>query len=283
MRKRVPRRTGHSINTASALPSPMQSASGHGRVLTIASHPDLSDPSTRLLMPTAEQGPFLPFDRFAQTVAMRAESLGRHPHLAEEVVVYVLEGSVRHEGEDGSPTVLGPGSVVVLTAHDEIRHALIPEAGTVGASARWLSIVLRLPWHTEPPPTALQIRDAGEATEGIEGVTQRPLVGRLARADSSMGLECTDLEFTRRHDLRFPVGLDRRGVAYVLRGTGSIEKQTIAAGQGALLDHVGLVTLSGTTGFRVFLSTVPVSGDERTDDSVEGRITTAEYPGDRGL
>lgn len=67
-----------------------------------------------------------------------------------------------------------------------------------------------------------------------------------------------------------------------MRGTGTIEKLSIGAGQGALLDHVGFVTLSGTPGFRVFLATAPVSGDERTDDSVEGRITTAEYPGDAG-
>src|SRR5687768_1762565 len=124
-----------------------------GRVVIVSSHHELDDPSTRLLMPTAEQGPFLPFDRFAETVATGRGSRGRHPHLAEEVVAYILEGFVRHAGGEDPSTVLGPGSVLVLTAHEEIRHELSMDAGTKDGNARWLSLVLRIPWHTEQPPT----------------------------------------------------------------------------------------------------------------------------------
>src|SRR6266566_3910927 len=141
----------------------------HGRVMIRSSHEDLSDPTSHLLMPTAEQGPFPPFDRFAETVTTRRMQVGLHPHLAEEVVAYVLDGSVHHEDGAGTHTVLFPGSVLVVTAHQEIRHELTMQPTQEGRSARWLSIVLRLPWHTEAPPTSIQIKDAGDATESRDG------------------------------------------------------------------------------------------------------------------
>jgi len=47
----------------------MTGKSQPGRVIIRSSHEDLSDPTAHLLMPTAEQGPFPPFDRFAESVA----------------------------------------------------------------------------------------------------------------------------------------------------------------------------------------------------------------------
>src|SRR5881296_2687150 len=82
----------------------------HGLVLIRSSHEDLSHPTSHLLMPTAEQGAFPPFDRFAETVATRRTQVGLHPHLAEEVVAYVLDGYVHHEDGRGTHTVLAPGS-----------------------------------------------------------------------------------------------------------------------------------------------------------------------------
>ena len=103
-----------------------------------SSHEDLSDPTSHLLMPTAEQGPFPPFDRFAETVATKRIQVGLHPHLAEEVVAYVLDGYVHHE-DGGTHTVLSPGSVLVVTAHQEIRHELTMQPSQEGRSARWQS------------------------------------------------------------------------------------------------------------------------------------------------
>src|SRR2546423_15320579 len=91
-----------------------------GVVMIRSSHEDLSDPTSHLLMPTAEQGPFPPYDRFAETVATSRMQLGLHSHLAEEVVTYVLDGSVHHEDGGGPHTVLSPGSVLVITAHQGV-------------------------------------------------------------------------------------------------------------------------------------------------------------------
>src|SRR5438876_7139870 len=229
----------------------------HGLVMIRSRHEDLSDPTSHLLLPTAEQGPFPPFDRFAETVATKRMQVGLHPHLAEEVVAYVLDGYVHHEDGGGTHTVLSPGSVLVVTAHQEIRHELTMQPSQEGRSARWLSIVLRLPWHTEAPPTSIQIKDAGDATESLDGTMRRPVVGSLARAETFMQPECTGIEFTREADVSVPIHHGRRGVAYVLRGSGMIEKKPIEMGHGALFGNVARLALYGSPGFRVFLATVP--------------------------
>src|SRR6058998_384065 len=177
----------------------------HGLVMIRSSHEDLSDPTSHLLMPTAEQGAFPPFDRFAETVATRRMRVGLHPHLAEEVVAYVLDGYVHHEDGRGTHTVLFPGSVLVVTAHTEIRHNLTMQPSQQGRNARWLSIVLRLPWHTEAPPNAVQVKDAGDAVESPDGTVRRAVVGPLARAETFMGLECTDIEFAREAEASFSI------------------------------------------------------------------------------
>lgn len=234
-----------------------------GSVVIRSSHEDLSDPTSHLLIPTAEQGPFPPFDRFAETVATTRLRLGFHPHLAEEVINYVLDGSVHHEDGSGAHAVLHAGSVLVVTAHHEIRHELTMQPAEPGRRARSLSIVLRLPWHTERPPTSIRITEAGDATEGLDGIVQRPVVGPLARAETFVGLECTDIEFTRESDLSFPIDGKRRGLAYVLGGVGRIEKLPVETGHGALMENLSRVAVYGSPGFRVFLATVPVPESER--------------------
>src|SRR5438445_6748203 len=229
----------------------------HGQVVIRSRHEDLDEPKSHLLMPTVEQGPFLPFERFAETLATRRTQLGLHPHRAEEVVTYVLDGYVHHEDGSGTHTVLAPGSVLVVTAHTEIRHDLTMQPSQQGRNARWLSIVLRLPWHTEAPPNALQVKDAGEVVEAPDGTTRRPVTGPLARAETFMGLESTDIEFSREAEASFSIARKRRGVAYVLRGAGMIEKSGVEKGQGALIENVRRLSRRGWPDLRVLPATFP--------------------------
>jgi len=169
----------------------------------------------------------------------------------------VLDGYVHHEDSIGTHTVLAPGSELVITAQAEIRHGLTMQPSQQGRNARWLSIVLRLPWHTEAPPNALQVKDAGDAVEAPDGTIRRPVTGPLARAETFMGLECTDIEFAREAEASFSIDRKRRGVAYVLRGSGMIEKSGVDKGQGATFENVTRLSMRGSPDFRVFLATVP--------------------------
>ena len=83
---------------------------------------DDSDITARILFPTREREPFLPFERFAESVATSRKKGDLHAHLGQEVVTYVLEGHIEHEYGAGVHDNLTEGSILVLTASDEVRH-----------------------------------------------------------------------------------------------------------------------------------------------------------------
>src|SRR5438128_980845 len=208
---------------------------------------DASDVTTRLLFPTSQQGPWSPFERFAETIATARKKEGLHSHSAEEVVVYVLEGYVDHDSDAGQPATLTQWSVLVLTAHESIRHELVMQKGR---SARWMSIVLRLPWHAEPPPTSVQIKTAGDPIEAADGTVQRPAVGSHARADSFTHIECADIAFAKEGTAFFRLGQTQRSVAYVLSGSGIVGTEHRDPRRGAALESGSGFSLHGTPGSR---------------------------------
>src|SRR5437762_12029058 len=114
-----------------------------------------SDITARILFPTREKEPFLPFERFAESVATSRKKGDLHAHLGQEVVTYVLEGTVDHEYGAGVHDTLTPGAILALTASEEVRHALTMEKGH---TARWLSIVAGLPAPAASAPPSLTIR-----------------------------------------------------------------------------------------------------------------------------
>jgi redox-sensitive bicupin YhaK (pirin superfamily) len=248
------------------MPSPRKARSltvAHGEI-------DASDKTTSLLFPSREHGPWLPFERFAETMTTSRSKLGRHSHQAEEVVIYLVEGEVDHMDGSGRREALTPGSVAVLTAHEEVSHDL---EMLKGKRARWLSVVVRLPWHTEPPPTAIQVKMAGDATEQSDGTIQRPIVGPLARAEGSSGLECTDIEFARQATSFIRLGRDRRAVAYVLNGSGMIDDVPLKSGSGALLENMSAVAIGGGPGYRIVFASVPIPAPhEDPPDAVPRRV-----------
>src|SRR5207253_9146887 len=103
---------------------------------------DAADPPAHLPFPTRDEQPFLPFQRFAESMATSRRKGEMHPHHGEEVIQYVREGYIDHEDGSGTHTSLTEGSLLVLTARNEVQHALRMERGR---TARWLSIVVRLP------------------------------------------------------------------------------------------------------------------------------------------
>src|SRR5207249_7193601 len=83
---------------------------------------DASDTTAHLLFPTRDEQPFLPFQRFAESMATSRRKGEMHPHHGEEVIQYVLEGYIDHEDGSGTHTSLTEGSLLVLTARNEVQH-----------------------------------------------------------------------------------------------------------------------------------------------------------------
>ncbi len=219
---------------------------------------DADEKTTRLLFPTRDQPAWLPFERFAESMTTAQTQSGRHMHQDQEVAMYMLEGEIEHVDHDGRRETLTPGSTVVLTAHGDASHELV---NVKGKRARWLSVVIRLPWHTEPPPNALQIKGPSDATEASDGTVQRPVIGPLARADSTSGLQVLDVEFARKGTGFFRVGKDHKAVAYALAGSGAMNDRPVEPGSGALLENLASVAIGGAAGYRVVLAMMPVHAE----------------------
>src|SRR5438876_12031546 len=101
---------------------------------------DDSDITARILFPTREREPFLPFERFAESVATSRKKGDLHAHLGQDDVTYILECTVDHEYGAGVHDDLTPASILVLTAAVEVRRARSMEKWhTLG----WLSRVAR--------------------------------------------------------------------------------------------------------------------------------------------
>src|SRR5207249_8155729 len=111
--------------------------------------------------------------------------------------------------------------------------------------------------HTHEPVTPYELKAAGDAIPLTTTVVERPVVGSRARADSALGLECTDFEFTGEAETAIPLGRGHRGVAYVLQGRGRIEKEPVEAGMGAVFANIGRLGVHGAPGFRLLLASVP--------------------------
>src|SRR5207247_9681543 len=126
-----------------------------------------------------------------------------------------------------------------------------------GRTARWLSIVVRLPVTTEAPSTSLQILTASRPPAGSDGTVRTSLVGSNGPARTSSGLELIDIGFAKEATAFLRVGRDRRGIAYVLSGIGSVENHGLEPGHGVLLENMSGLSLHGEAGYRVALASVP--------------------------
>jgi redox-sensitive bicupin YhaK (pirin superfamily) len=217
---------------------------------------DSTDITARLLFPTPERKAFLPFERFAESVATSRKKGELHAHTGQEVVTYVLEGYIDHEYGAGVHDNLTQGSVLLLTAPapDEVRHALTMERGR---TARWLSIVARLPPLAEPATPSLKIKTPASAPVGSDGTVRVPLIGPNGAVPSSSGLELTDIAFEKRGNAFVRLGRDRRGLAYALQGTGSIDDHELEPGHGALLEKMSAISVQGEAGYRIVYASLP--------------------------
>ncbi|MGC2288425.1 MAG: pirin family protein [Thermoplasmata archaeon] len=222
----------------------------------VSSQIELDDISGRVLFPSPAQGPWLPFLRIAETsTSGGGDDPEGHTHREEEVLNYIVEGRVEYEDDVGRRALLGPGSVELLTAREETRHKLM---GAIEPTrTRWLSVVVRcVPEMGEPDHRAQVAHGPPPARRG-DATLERLLVGPDSPVVSGAGLECVDIEFRKEGRCVCLIGRERRAVAYVFEGSGSVDGQLADAGAGALIDNVTEVSIQARTGTRVLLASAP--------------------------
>jgi len=217
---------------------------------------ELDDVSGRVLFPSPLQGPWLPFQRFADTLTTGGgDDPEGHTHREEEVLNYVIEGRVDYEDDAGHRSVLEPGSVELLTAREETRHKLMGPAP--GPRTRWASVVVRCPASIGAPAHRFQVASGPTPIPSGEAALVRFLVGPDAPVASGCGLECIEIGFRAHGRYVCPVGGRRRVVAYVFEGSGSVDDQLLEVGVGALMENVTKVSIQAKSGTRLLLASVP--------------------------
>jgi redox-sensitive bicupin YhaK (pirin superfamily) len=220
----------------------------------VSSRIDVSDVSARLLFPTVEQGPWAPFERFAETLATSRKKVGTHSHQGEEVLAFVIEGSVDHADRAGHHLELVRGSVLLFTAATEASHELRMQKGR---TARWISVVVRLPAGVAQPKAAVQVSTPERREPAPDGTVETRLVGPNETIRGYSGLEGRDIEFVEAGTCICRIGRDRQGIVYVLGGSGTVDNVDIDPGDGALLEKASGVALHGSSGYRVILVSAP--------------------------
>jgi redox-sensitive bicupin YhaK (pirin superfamily) len=229
-------------------------APGH-EIVVIASHTDLEDVSGRVLFPTPRVGPFLPFVRFAETLATgRGDESGGHVHRREEVFNYIVEGRVEYTDDLDRRSVLEPGTVALLSAREEAHHNLTARPDP---RARWLSVVAEVPATASGPAHRVQFAMPTPSVPPGGEVVERQLVGRRASVRSVAGLKCVAIEFVRDGRCVCPLGSGRRAVAYTYEGAATLDGGVVPAGSGALIDDRSELSVEARAGARVLLASVP--------------------------
>jgi redox-sensitive bicupin YhaK (pirin superfamily) len=222
----------------------------------VASRIELADVSGRVLFPSPVQGPWLPFLRFADTITMGGgDDPEGHTHLDEEVLNFIVEGRVDYEDDVGRASILEAGTLELLTAREETRHKLV--GAKDGTRTRWLSVVVRVPAGSAGTSHRFQVAPCPTPIEIGEAAMIRFLVGPDAPVQSGAGLECNELEFRQDGQCDSPVGPERRAVAYVIEGSGSVGHQVLEVGVGALIENATKVSIRALSGTRLLLASAP--------------------------
>ncbi|MCI4323528.1 MAG: hypothetical protein L3K03_05850 [Thermoplasmata archaeon] len=180
-----------------------------------------------------------------------------HSHKAEEVVNYVLSGSLTCTNEEGHSENLTEGWVNMFSTVRERRHDV---AAMPGSPARWLAVLLHIPRTLPDPESPSYSYPAIPRALSTPGVRCKRVVSSEGPRGSLRELELLDFTFPGAVSMDVHVGLGRRTVAYLLDGGLRLDGQDMAAGDGLLMDDVPQITLSTQPGSRMILASVPSEG-----------------------
>lgn len=236
--------------------SPAAAASGPvgGRIVVGAARVmDTGGTRGRTLFPSPTFSHWPPFEMLVDVSTVAGSEPDPHPHADEEVVNYVLAGTLAVYDEERRATEIPTGSVNVLTTVRAQSHDVLPKPGT---AARWLSLILRLPRGASDPPHPYQNVPTAPLADLPRGLEGRAVVGSPGSARSLLGLELRDVRFVEARSWSMPVAPGRSALVYSLEGSSRVAGRDLPAGSGLLADGVPSLELEGASAARLLVATV---------------------------
>ncbi|MBY0528376.1 MAG: pirin family protein [Gemmataceae bacterium] len=174
---------------------------------------------------------------------------GMHPHRDMEIVTYVLEGALDHKDSLGSGGSLRPGEVQYMSAGTGIRHS---EFNPSASEPVHLYQIWLLPEQRGLPPAYEQRSFPAAERRGRFQVVASP-DGRdnslRIRQAAELSLAVLDAGAPIHHPLR-PGG---HAWLQMLRGTATVNGQTVSAGDGVALSDEINVTVQAAQPSEVLL------------------------------
>jgi len=171
------------------------------------------------------------------------KGFGPHAHRDMEILTYVIEGQLLHRDSMGEQHVLGPNEIQMMSAGSGVVHSEFnaSETNSVHVLQIWI-----LPEAEDLEPSYQQIAftDADKAGRLLllaapENNSERPLTVIRQRARVYAGE-------LRLHDaVRQPLDRGRHAWVQVVKGSVSLNKQTLGPGDGAAVSDESELALEG--------------------------------------
>ena len=207
----------------------------------------------RTLFPSTEFSHWPPFETLAERTMVGSGAPDPHPHTDQEVVNYVLSGTLLIYDETHRCTEVPTGSVSLLDTRRMQVHDVNPASGT---TAHWLALVLHLPPGTAEPKRAHQIAPAAPLASLPSGVEGSSVVGLPGRVLSILGLEMWDVRFRESSEVVLPVPENRTALVYVLEGGARAADRDLPRGGGLQAEGLPKLPVQGEPGSRLMYASV---------------------------
>lgn len=207
----------------------------------------------RTLFPSPSFSHWPPFETLAETTTVGGGPPDPHPHSREEVVNYVLSGSLEVCDAQRRCTEVSAGAASLLATMREEVHDV---NASPGARAHWLSLVLRLPPGTPEPTAPHQHGPAVPIGGSSSRIGRANVVGERGPVRSVLGLEMQDVVFHEAAESAFPVEERRSALVYILSGSARAADRDLPAGSGLLAEGIPRIPISAEKGSRLILASV---------------------------
>ncbi len=190
-------------------------------------------------------GPYVFLDHAGPVVVDRAEArktdVRPHPHIGLATVSYLLSGAITHRDSLGMHQPIVPGDVNWMTAGRGITHserfedeAAFSEPG-VELMQSWVALPVE---DEEIEPAFEHVPVARLPEETRDGVWLRVIAGKAFGMESPVKIRSPLFQVHLRFDggsrISVPADYSERGI-YVIRGSLSLDGQTIEAGKAVVL------------------------------------------------
>lgn len=178
-----------------------------------------------------------------------SRGFGTHGHSDMEIVSYVLEGALEHNDSMGNGAVLAPGEFQRITAGTGITHS------EFNASDSKPTHFYQIWIHPERKGLAPSYEQKSFDPKGRRNRWQ--LVASRNAADGSLLIHqdvCIYLlDLDKEKSIEYPLNANRHVWMQVLRGSATVNEQSLTAGDGAAVSDESVLHFTATMNTEIML------------------------------